>query len=90
MRNRALHIAGNTLYYFALIVIALIFIFPFVWMVSSAFKPVDEIFRYPPVLISQNPSLEHFIEVFQVVPFARYMWNSFFVSTTVTLVALLL
>lgn len=81
---------GTGLYYAVLVLLALVFSFPFFWMVSSAFKPSDLIFVYPPVLLPPSPTLENFRGVFEAAPFARYMFNSFFVSITVTVIALLL
>ena len=88
--QKALHFVATGLYYALLVLLALIFAFPFFWMVSSAFKPPALIFVYPPVLLPPSLSLDNFRGVFEAAPFARYMFNSFFVSITVTLVALLL
>ena len=81
---------GSGLYYAICILLAIVFAGPFVWMLSSALKPSAEIFASPPVLVSANASLTNFQEVFRQAPFERYMFNSFFVAITVTLVALLL
>jgi len=63
---------------------------PFLWMVSSSLKPQNEIFDARVTLISPNMSLDTYREIFETTPFARWMLNSFIVSTSVTLVALLL
>lgn len=88
--QKALHFVATGLYYVLLVLLALVFAFPFFWMVSSAFKPPALIFVYPPVLLPPSLSLDNFRGVFEAAPFARYMFNSFFVSITVTLIALLL
>ena len=71
----------------ALILVSLVTVFPLVWMVSSAFKTGTEV--YSLAVIPETPTLENFEYVFTQVPFARYMFNSFLVSATVTVVALL-
>jgi multiple sugar transport system permease protein len=71
----------------ALTAICLLTIFPLLWMVSSAFKTGGDVYKLS--LIPERPTLENFRYVFTQVPFLRYMLNSFFVSATVTLVALL-
>jgi len=81
---------GTAVYYVICVVLAVIFAGPFVWMVSSSLKPPNEIFSNPPILISPNFSLDNYFEVFRQAPFERYMFNSFFVATTVAVVALLL
>jgi len=68
------------------VILAAMTLFPLLWMVSIAFKTPAESFS--PNLIPANPTIENFIYVLTGVPFARYMLNSFFVSATVTIVAL--
>jgi len=67
-------------------ILALITVFPLLWMVSSAFKGPDEVNSVN--LIPAAPTLENFRYVFTEVPFLRYMLNSFFVAATVTVAAL--
>jgi len=81
---------GTVAWYLMCIALAVVFAGPFVWMISNSFKPPDEIFANPPILVSKNATLDNYRLVFKQVPFARYMLNSFIVATTVTLVALLL
>lgn len=81
---------SKILYYGLLLLLVTIFAFPFIWMVSSAFKPPSEIFLYPPKLIPDTPIVQNFRDVFRQAPFGRYMFNTFFVAGTVTVVALVL
>jgi multiple sugar transport system permease protein len=67
-------------------ILALMTLFPLLWMVSIAFKSSAEAFS--PSLIPTAPTLDNFVYVLTGVPFVRYMLNSFFVSSTVTIVAL--
>lgn len=90
MNKTPTQLLHSSLYYFICILLAIVFAGPFVWMLSSSLKPANEIFARPPTLISPNASLLNYQEVFRQAPFDRYMFNSFFVATTVTLVALLL
>lgn len=89
MRKSPIQYAGSGLYYLICILLAIIFAGPFLWMLSSSLKPANEIFANPPIFISPNFSLNNYSEVFRQAPFARYMFNSFFVAGTVTVVALL-
>ena len=90
MQKARSQMLGIGVYYVIAIVFAVIFAGPFLWMISSALKPASEIFANPPILISPNASLDNFSKVFEQAPFGQYMFNSFFVATTVTLAALLL
>jgi multiple sugar transport system permease protein len=67
-------------------VLALMTLFPLLWMLSIAFKPATESFSSN--LLPIAPTFDNFIYVLTGVPFVRYMLNSFFVSATVTIVAL--
>ena len=67
-------------------VLALLAVFPLLWMFSSAFKGPDEVNSVN--LIPAAPTLDNFLYVFTEVPFLRYMLNSFFVAGAVTLAAL--
>lgn len=68
------------------LVLALLTIFPLLWMVSGAFKGPGEVNSVN--LIPAHPTLSNFAYVFTKVPFLRYMLNTFFVAGTVTVVAL--
>ncbi|MFJ3379443.1 carbohydrate ABC transporter permease [Curtobacterium sp. NPDC090217] len=76
----------STILFVVGVVIALITIFPLVYMVLSSFKPESEI--YGSSLLPRHWTLSNFVYVFTEVPFLRYMFNSAFVSVVVTVVAL--
>jgi len=78
---------GQKLILFLLLAaIATLAIVPLLWMLSSSFKTQQE--SYLLNLIPENPTLDNYRYVFTEVRFPRFMFNSFFVSTTVTIVAL--
>lgn len=57
--------------------------------VSSAFKPLDEIFIFPPRIFVKNPTWNNFIQLGQIannfwVPLSRYIVNSIVVSAAAT------
>ncbi len=70
----------------ATVALALMTVFPLVWMLVISFKPANEVFTQ--TLISQEATLGNFVYVLTEVPFLRYLFNSFFISATVTVVAL--
>ncbi|HEV2505474.1 MAG TPA: carbohydrate ABC transporter permease [Mesorhizobium sp.] len=67
-------------------ILALMIIFPLLWMTSISFKTAQDAFS--PTLLPASPTFENFTYVLTEVPFVRYMANSLFVSATVTVVAL--
>lgn len=64
---------------------------PLIYLISCAFKPIDEILRFPPLFIVRKPTLANFKSLFlslssTTVPFLRYVFNSLMV-TVVTVAA---
>ncbi|OIP70974.1 MAG: sugar ABC transporter permease [Oscillatoriales cyanobacterium CG2_30_40_61] len=67
--------------YIILGIIAVLMLFPLVWLVSTAFKSSSEnIFQFPPQFIPSQPTFGNFIKVWQTNPFGRYLFNSSFVA----------
>ena len=65
-----------------LILIALISLFPFIWLVSTSLKGAGEnIYAYPPKIIPEELSFENFAKVWERVPFISYFVNSLVVAT---------
>jgi len=63
-------------------------VFPVFWMVSSAFKPSEELFSRPATLLPVHPTLANFLRVIEETHFLSYFYNSVIVSSVSTLVAL--
>jgi len=61
---------------------------PFVWMVSSSLKKNLEVFHIPPTLIPAVPQWHNYIEIFKVVPYSRWFFNSTFIAATQTVLYL--
>ena len=58
---------------------------PLVFLVSSAFKPIDELFLFPPKFFPERPTLTNFQDLSSLLgdswlPFSRYVFNSLFVT----------
>jgi putative chitobiose transport system permease protein len=57
--------------------IALLMLFPLLWLLSTSLKsPTENIFQFPPQLWPQQPTPNNFIKVWQTNPFGRYLFNS--------------
>jgi multiple sugar transport system permease protein len=81
---------GTVLIYALCTVIALVTLVPLLWMIAGSFKTAAEISQYPPSFLPRSLSLQNYVDVFTTVPFLRYIFNSFLVASTVTVVALVL
>lgn len=79
--------------YLYLVPIAVFMALPILFIFVNAFKPIDELFAYPPRIYVKNPTLENFATLFSVsgttnIPAARYLLNSI-VLTVVSVVGTL-
>jgi multiple sugar transport system permease protein len=69
-----------------LISLGIVWIYPFLWMVSAAFKTTAEMFGGGLNLIPQEPILDNFVRAWRVANFRTYFFNT--VTVTVSVVAL--
>jgi multiple sugar transport system permease protein len=72
-----------------LIIFAILMFIPFLWMVFSAFKPLDEIFMRPPKILPNAWTVDGFRTAWEGAPFATAYLNSFLVASLVTIITLL-
>ncbi|MEH2095386.1 carbohydrate ABC transporter permease [Nostoc sp.] len=71
----------NLLMYGLLGAIALVMLFPLLWLVSTALKsPTENILQSPPQLLPSQPTLDNFVSVWNSLPFGQYLYNSTLVS----------
>ncbi|MCL2571078.1 MAG: carbohydrate ABC transporter permease [Defluviitaleaceae bacterium] len=74
--------------------IAAVFMLPVIFIISTAFKPMSELFLYPPRFLVQNPTMQNFTDFMQaaeaaIVPFSRFLFNSVVVTGASVVIALL-
>ena len=67
-----------------LLIGSLIMVFPFVWMILSAFKTVGDVYTYPPKWLPSEWKFTNFQTVFDMIPFWTYYGNSIFTSVIQT------
>ena len=82
-------IGGSVAIFIFLILLGLFMVLPIYLAIVMSLKPVEELFIFPPKLYAIEPTLENFGDMFAVlksnqVPFSRYVFNSIFVTVTVT------
>lgn len=81
---KARQAAGKTISYTGLTVMALLMILPFVYMLSTALKPEDEIFNTAGALVGSRLAWENFSKAWTYVPFNRFFLNTLLVASSVT------
>ncbi|MBU1145565.1 MAG: carbohydrate ABC transporter permease [Firmicutes bacterium] len=75
--------------------IALFMLLPLVYIFNHAFKPLEELFYYPPRFFVEQPTLGNFVSLFQVtgssgIPMSRYLFNSIIVTGLVLFASVLI
>lgn len=70
----------RTLTYVLLTVLGLIFSFPLFWTASSSLQTWQELLSYIPHLLPKVPQWGNYPEMFEAVPFARWMLNSMIIA----------
>jgi multiple sugar transport system permease protein len=72
--RHAWRVCANLFFYSLMSVLAVAFILPLVWMVSSSLKPEAEVLAVPPSFIPTNPQWQNYAQTFQTIPI--FLWNS--------------
>jgi multiple sugar transport system permease protein len=81
---------GTVILHLALLLGALIALFPMLWMVSASLMPTGQASSSPPRLLPDHPTLEHYRDVFTRLRMARYLLNSAGIAIGITIVSLLI
>ncbi len=72
-------------FYAFLLPLALFMILPVVFIINQAFKPLEELYLFPPRFFVANPTLNNFFELFRTatttgVPLSRYFFNTLLIT----------
>ncbi|MHB8963621.1 MAG: carbohydrate ABC transporter permease [Saccharofermentanales bacterium] len=78
-------LSGNIFIFSLLMIAGLFFLLPSIYIIVNAFKPLNELFVYPPRFTVQRPTLDNFSTMLQLVqsvrvPFERYFFNSILIT----------
>lgn len=81
--NRSL--GGDIGITFVLVVSAAFMALPLVYSISNAFKPLNELFLFPPQFFVRNPTLDNFKDLVVMmssswIPFSRYIYNTLVIT----------
>jgi ABC-type glycerol-3-phosphate transport system permease component len=61
-------------------IILISFLVPTLWMISSSLKASTEIFVHPMVWIPKAPQWSNYLDIFEVLPFGKFAWNTIVVT----------
>lgn len=82
-------------FYLYLVPVAIFMGLPIIYIINHAFKPMDELFAFPPRFFVNHPSLINFQNLFQQaagssIPISRYVFNSLVVTIAVVALSVLI
>lgn len=82
-------------YYALLIPLATFMSLPIIFIINHAFKPMDELFAFPPQFFVYHPTLDNFRNLIAQsnlsgIPMSRYIFNSIVVTTIVVILSILI
>jgi len=80
---------GDVFIFTLLAVFGVFFAFPLVFNINHAFKPLNEIFLFPPNIFVRRPTMNNFQDLFIImskswVTFSRYIFNTLFITVAGT------
>lgn len=86
---------GRVALYIFMTAFAAFMAMPLVYLISSAFKPIEELFVFPPRFFVRHPTVQNFVSLLLAasgssVPFSRHAFNSVFVSSLTVVGSVLL
>ena len=82
-RNKTLDASLNVLDIIGKLVLIVVMAFPFFWMISTAFKTLQETTMFPPGLLPASLRWENFATVFKTISVDRYLVNSLIVCISI-------
>lgn len=82
-------LGGDICIFIFLCLLGIFMVFPLYYAILQSFKPVEELFVFPPKLYVVRPTLRNYSDMFKVasslwVPLSRYIFNSAFVTAIIS------
>ncbi|MBQ1256155.1 MAG: carbohydrate ABC transporter permease [Clostridia bacterium] len=80
--------------YLVLVPLALFMALPIVFIINHAFKPIDELFAFPPRFFVENPVVDNFVKLARQasaggISISRYIFNSVIVTFSVVFLSMI-
>ncbi len=76
-------LSKNWHWYLLLCALTIFFFIPFWWMIATSFKTYSEVYTRQYSLLPTSFNFDNYREVFKVLPFGMYLWNTLKVSSLV-------
>jgi len=87
--TRAIHYTRQAMGYLLKSFILIIFVFPFVWMISTSLQTFRETLSYPPTWIPAIPQFINYVDAMRAGPFLTYFKNSVIITISIIVIQLI-
>lgn len=82
-------LVGDVAAFFVLVLVALFMCLPIVYTFANAFKPLEELWEFPPKIRVRNPTLQNFQDLLFIMqnsltPFSKHLFNTLFITVVGT------
>lgn len=74
--KRTLRVALRALRHVPLLIFCVFFLFPFIIMVSTSFKPIQQLYKLPIRVLPESLHLENYAKISEYIPFSLYFRNT--------------
>lgn len=78
--RRTWTLVGRILAYIVVTVGAIVSMIPFIWMISSSLKPLDQVFAEPPIWIPRPAQWHNYVDAWRALPFTQFLINTIFIT----------
>jgi len=75
--------------YLIAILLVLLSVFPIIWLLLTSVKSTNEIYSWPVKLFPSQPTIQNYVNLFNMGSFGKYYLNSFIVSGSATILILI-
>lgn len=95
VKRRLHHISVGRIFVYIFMLLVVVFMaLPLVYVIVTAFKPLDELYKFPPQFYVERPTLSNFTDLFASLesadtPFVRYLFNSVLVTVLIVILTTL-
>jgi multiple sugar transport system permease protein len=82
-------------FYMVIVPVAIFMTLPIIYIINQAFKPLDEIFRFPPTFIVRRPTLQNFRMILNLtsgtgIPMSRFLINTIIITVLTVVLSILI
>ncbi len=82
-------------FYIILIPLGVFMVLPVIFIINQAFKPMGELYAFPPTILVKKPTLDNFRDLFSLagvtgVPMTRYLYNSVVITVLTIIINLII